>query len=55
MSILDIPEVQQHVFGLGDHLHALTVTANGRAVNKLDHEGVHLECFVHRAVWLTGL
>lgn len=51
----DIPEIQQHVFGLGDHLRALTITANGRTVSKLDHEGVHLECFVHRAVWLTGL
>ena len=45
---------QKAVFGLGDSLRALTVTANGRAVSKARSQGVALVCVVHHAVWLTG-
>lgn len=34
---------------------AVTLTANGRAVAAAAACGVHLETFVHRAVWLAGL
>ena len=34
---------------------AVTLTANGRAVAAAAAGGVHLEAFVHRAVWLAGL
>lgn len=43
------------VLGLGDAAHATTLTANGRAVQTAARQGVLLEVYVHRAVWLTGL
>lgn len=46
---------QQAVFGLGDALHALTLTANGSAVRAAAACGVVLDVHTHRPVWLTGL
>lgn len=43
------------VLGLGDAAHALTLTANGRAVQIAAMQGVLLETCVHRAAWLTGM
>lgn len=45
---------QKDMFGLGDGRHALTLTANARALESCLRQGVHLEAFVHHAVWLTG-
>ena len=47
--------MQKSVFGLGDAMRAVTVTANGSAVRGAERQGVHLEVVTHRAVWLTGL
>ncbi|GMH40966.1 hypothetical protein BSKO_08870 [Bryopsis sp. KO-2023] len=55
LSLENVPLIQKHVFGLGDHLRALVITANIKGIQKLAHEGVNLEAFTHRAVWLTGL
>lgn len=49
-----ISDAQKNVFALGDDQHALTLTANGRACEFAARQGVQLEVFVHRAVWLTG-
>lgn len=43
------------VLGLGDAAHALTLTANGRAVQTAALQGVLLETYLHRAAWLTGM
>ena len=43
------------VLGLGDAAHALTLTANSRAVQTAALQGVLLETHVHRAAWLTGI
>lgn len=43
------------VLGLGDAAHALTLTANGKAVQTAARQGVLLETYVHRAAWLTGM
>ncbi|MEW5297736.1 MAG: hypothetical protein WDW36_000921 [Sanguina aurantia] len=45
---------QRAVLGLGDRLHALTVTADGNAVRSAQKQGLALETLVHRPVWLTG-
>ncbi|DBA72354.1 TPA: hypothetical protein ACH3X2_010511 [Trebouxia sp. C0005] len=50
-----ISAAQRIVFALGDDQHAVTLTANGRASDFAARQGVRLEVFVHRAVWLTGL
>ena len=49
-----ISDPQKQVFALGDDRHALTLTANGKAAEFAARQGVRLEVFVHRAVWLTG-
>ena len=49
-----ISDAQRQVFALGDNRHALTLTANGKASEFAARQGVRLEVFVHRAVWLTG-
>ena len=46
---------QKEVFALGDILRAVTVTANGKASDFAARQGVRLELFIHRAVWLTGM
>lgn len=46
---------QRAVFGLGDALQALTLTANGNAVRCCEQYGVKLEVVLHRPVWLTGM
>lgn len=51
----DIAEIQRHVLGLGDRMHATTITANARSIQKLLHVGINLDVFIHRAIWLTGL
>ena len=50
-----ISDAQKQVFALGDDQHALTLTANGKASEFAARQGVQLEVFVHRAVWLTGM
>ena len=50
-----ISTAQKEVFALGDVLYAITVTANGRAADFAARQGVKLEVFVHRAVWLTSM
>ena len=50
-----ITELQKAVFGLGDALQAVTLTANGGAVRSAERQGCHLEVLAHRAAWLTGL
>lgn len=50
-----ISAAQRIVFALGDDQHAVTLTANGRASDFAARQGVRVEVFVHRAVWLTGL
>lgn len=49
---LGAPQVA--VFGLGDALRALTLTANGNAVRGAEEQGCVLEVQLHRPVWLTG-
>ena len=49
-----ISDAQKQVFALGDDQRALTLTANGKASEFAARQGVQLEVFVHRAVWLTG-
>ena len=46
---------QRAVFGLGDALRVLTLTANGNAVRCAERQGVNLEVVMHRAVWLAGI
>ena len=46
---------QKWVFGLGDQARAITVTANGKLVKVAAKQGVALECYVHRAMWLAGM
>jgi hypothetical protein len=53
--ITKLTEQQKAVFGLGDVLKAITLTANGNAIRSALGAGVHLECVLHRPVWLTGL
>lgn len=47
--------MQKKVLLVGDYAKAVTMTANGRAVRSAAQQGVELEAYVHRAVWLTGL
>lgn len=54
-TLEDVADQQKYVFGLGDRLRAVTLTANAKVVQKALQQGVHLEVFIHRAVWLTGL
>lgn len=49
-----IADAQKQVFALGDDQHAVTLTANGKASEFAARQGVRLEVFLHRAVWLTG-
>lgn len=49
-----IADASKQVFALGDDQHALTLTANGKASEFAARQGVRLEVFIHRAVWLTG-
>ena len=53
-SLERFTRTMQGVFGLGDALHAVTLTANGNAVRGAERQGVVLECMCHRAVWLAG-
>ncbi len=46
--------LQRAVFALGAGEMAVTLTANGAAVRSAAQEGVRIEAFVHRPVWLTG-
>lgn len=55
MTLQGISVAQKEVFAVGDLQHAVTVTANGRACEFSARQGVRLEVFVHRAVWLTGM
>lgn len=54
-----VPQIGAHqvaVLGLGDALHALTLTANSAALRSAaQHGGVNLEAVAHRAVWLVGI
>ena len=50
-----ISAAQKEVFAVGDGLHAITLTANAKGVECAARQGVQLEVFTHRAVWLTGL
>ena len=52
--LIAIADAQKQVFALGDDQHALTVTANSKACEFAARQGVQLEVFIHRAVWLTG-
>lgn len=54
-SLQAISAAQRQVFALGDLQHAMTLTANGKAADFSARQGVKLEVFVHRAVWLTGM
>ncbi|GAX81285.1 hypothetical protein CEUSTIGMA_g8717.t1 [Chlamydomonas eustigma] len=54
-NLKKVTELQRTVFGLGDALQAVTLTANGSAARSALRQGVILELVVHRAVWLTGL
>ena len=49
-----ISAAQKEVFAVGDCLHALTLSANSKATEFAARQGVQLEVFIHRAVWLTG-
>lgn len=51
---MQITDLQRAVFGAGDALQALTLTANGNAVRSAERQGVYLEAVVHRAAWLSG-
>ena len=53
-ALQTISAAQKEVFALGDCLHALTLSANGKAAEFAARQGVQLEVFIHRAVWLTG-
>lgn len=46
---------QKEIFGVGDALRAVTLTANGGAARAAEQQGVVLEVRLHRAVWLTGM
>lgn len=46
---------QVYTFELGDEQRAVTLTANGRAVEALARRGVLLESHVHRPAWLCGM
>ncbi|KXZ42456.1 hypothetical protein GPECTOR_145g747 [Gonium pectorale] len=46
---------QLAVFGLGDAVRAMTLSANGNAVRSAERCGVALEVVLHRPVWLTGM
>lgn len=50
-----ISAAQRQVFALGDDQHATTLTANAKAYDFAARQGVKLQVFIHRAVWLTGL
>lgn len=50
-----IADAQKQVFALGDDQHAITLTANGKASEFAARQGVRLEVYLHRAVWLTGM
>ncbi|KAL6757016.1 hypothetical protein V8C86DRAFT_2634413 [Haematococcus lacustris] len=52
--LAQVGQQQTAVFGLGDALHATTLTANGAAVRSMERQGIALEVVLHRAVWLTG-
>lgn len=55
VGIKKMTEQQKAVFGLGEVLKAITLTANGNAIRSALSAGVHLECVLHRPIWLTGL
>jgi hypothetical protein len=52
---VQVTPLQAAVLGLGDALQAVTLTANGGTVRNAERQGAHLEIFLHRAVWLTGI
>ena len=54
-SLSRLSPQQLDPFELGDVAMARTFTANGRAVSSAAEQGVLLETYVHRAVWLVGL
>lgn len=54
-AVEELTDLQYSVFGLGDTQRALTITCNQKLVNKLKQNGIHLDCLIHRPVWLTGL
>jgi len=53
-SLPKMTDWQKAVFGLGDALKVVTLTANGSAVRGAGQLGVGLACYIHRPVWLTG-
>lgn len=42
------------VFEVGDSMRAVTVTANGHAVQSAAAQGITIEAFLHKPMWLTG-
>jgi hypothetical protein len=46
---------QLDAFELGEVAMAKTFTGNSRAVNLAKEQGVYLEVFVFRAIWLVGV
>ena len=50
-----VTALQRAVFGLGDALQVLTLSANCNAARSAERQGVHLEVALHRAVWLAGM
>jgi hypothetical protein len=54
-SLSRLSPQQLDPFELGEVAMARTFTANGRAVSSAAEQGVLLETYVHRAVWLVGL
>eukprot|EP00873_Tetraselmis_striata_P006691 jgi/Tetstr1/426955/TSEL_017168.t1 len=50
-----VAPAQKWVLGLSDTAQAMTVTANGKVLKSAAKQGVELEAFVHRAMWLSGL
>lgn len=53
--ILFYVQAQKKIFRVGEDMHAITITANGHALQSAAAQGVHIEAFVHKAMWLTGL
>lgn len=48
-------QAQKRIFDVGDSKRAVTITANGHALQSAAAQGIHIEAFVHKAMWLTGL
>ena len=48
-------QAQKRIFDVGDSKQAVTITANGHALQSAAAQGVQIEAFVHKAMWLTGV